>query len=82
MTKKTNAQKAQRLQGDHPRCRPGGAHLEGPLQVHEVLGAGDEHFFNNCENDGVRGLKIKILCYEKGMKTGQFMSEASKTTLD
>jgi hypothetical protein len=56
--------------------------LMGPPKVHEALGAGDEHFFNNCENDGVRGLNIQSLCYEKGMKTDQFMSEASKTTLD
>jgi len=27
-------------------------------------------------------LRYKIFCYEKGMKTGRFMSEASKTTLD
>jgi hypothetical protein len=54
----------------------------GPPKVNEALVAEDEHFFNYCENDGVRGLKIQSLCYEKGMKTGQFMSEARKTTLD
>jgi hypothetical protein len=52
-----------------------------PPQVHEVLGAGDGHFHNNCENHGFRGLEIQSLCYEKGMKTGQFVSEASKMTL-
>ena len=36
----------------------------------------------SCENNGVRGLEIQILCYEKGMKTGQFMLEVSKTTLE
>jgi hypothetical protein len=34
------------------------------------LGAGDEHFQNNCMNDGVRGLELQRLCYEKGMKQG------------
>jgi hypothetical protein len=29
-----------------------------------------------------KGLEIQSLCYEKGMKTGQFMSEASKATLE
>jgi hypothetical protein len=54
----------------------------GSSQVYEVLGARDGHFQNNCEKDSVWGLEIQILCYVKGMKTGQFMSEASKTMLD
>jgi hypothetical protein len=41
-----------------------------------------DHYQNNCENDGVRGFEIQSLCYEKGRKTGQFMSEASQMTLD
>ncbi len=56
--------------------------IKGPLQVHEVHAARDEHFQNNCDNDGVRGLELQSLCNEKVMKTGQFMSEASKMTLD
>jgi hypothetical protein len=32
------------------------------------LRTGDEHFQNNCVNDGVRGLELQSLCYEKGMK--------------
>jgi hypothetical protein len=77
-----NAQEAQRLEGDHPGFRPGGAQRKGPPQVHEVLDVRDEHFQNNCEKDSVRGLEIQSLCYVKGMKTGQFMSEASTTILD
>ena len=77
-----NAIDAQRLQGDRPGCQPGGAHHKGLPYVHEILCAGEEHFQNNCENNDVRGLEIQSVCYEKGMKTGQFMPEASKTTLD
>jgi hypothetical protein len=77
-----NAQEAKGLQGDRPGCRPGGAHHKRPPQVHEVLGTGNEHFQNNCENGSVRGLEVQSLCYAKGMKIGQFMSEASKPMLD
>ena len=75
LRKRKNAQEAQRLEGDCPGCRPGGAQCKGPPQVHEVLGARDEHFQNNCEKDSVRGLEIQSLCYVMGMKTGEFMSE-------
>jgi hypothetical protein len=77
-----NAQEAQRLEGDRPGCRPGGAQCKGPLQIHEVLGARDEHFQNNYEKDSVRGLEVQSLCCVMGMKTGEFMSEASKMMLD
>jgi hypothetical protein len=63
-----NAQEAQRLEGDRPGCRPGGAQSKGPPQVHEVLDARDEHFQNNCEKDSVRGLEIQSLCCVMGMK--------------
>ncbi len=77
-----NAQDAQRLQGDRPDCWPGGTHRKGPPQVHEVLGAGNEHLQNICENSSVRGLEVESSCFAKGTKTGQFMSEASKTMVD
>ncbi len=77
-----NAQEAQRLEGDRPGCRPGGGQRKGPPQVHEALGARDGHFQNNCEKDSVWGLEMQSLCFVKGMKTGQFMSEGNKLLLD
>jgi hypothetical protein len=41
-------QKVQRLQGDRPGGGPPGARHQGPRQVNEVDGAGDERFQNNC----------------------------------
>jgi hypothetical protein len=42
-----------------------GTHHQEPWQAHTVSGAGDKHYRNNSMNDGVRGLEIHILCFEK-----------------
>ena len=54
-----SAQEEQRPQEDRLICQLGGAHHQGPRQVHEVSGAGDEHFQYICEKDGVRDLEVK-----------------------
>ncbi len=40
--------------------QPGGAHHQGPQQVHEDPGAGDEHFYNKyCKNYSIGGLEVQ-----------------------
>ncbi len=60
-----SAHEEQRLQGDRRGCRLRGAHHQGPQQVHEVPGAGDEYLRISCENYGVGGLELQILCNEE-----------------
>ncbi len=60
-----SSREEQHLPGDRLGCRLGGAHHQGPRQDHEVPEAGDEHFRNSSEKDGVGGLELQILCYEE-----------------
>jgi hypothetical protein len=60
-----SVQEEPQLLGDRPGSRLGGAHHQGPRQVHDVPRPGDEHLRNSCEKDGVGGLELQILCGEE-----------------